>query len=136
MDDSVLPGLCSEEGEERTMNEKYTLREAVERLAEITDEIASLLGVAAADMGCEELEEHFHVFPDENALGHIETSERAHRFAEMLVMRIVADGPLGFTWDGDDNAEPLPVEGKTNGECGDYPAPCNHEPAHERKVDL
>lgn len=82
----------------------YTLREAVSRLEEITVEIASLLGVAAADMGSDELEEQFHVFPDESSVGSVATSAIAHRFAEMLVLRIVADGPLGFTWTEEEEA--------------------------------
>ncbi|MBL5974819.1 MAG: hypothetical protein D3X82_13925 [Candidatus Leucobacter sulfamidivorax] len=83
------------------MSETFTLREAQERVDQIVDEIASLCGVAADDMGSDEgmaLESIFHHHPNPEYSGMVTTTQAAKDFARRLTERIIADGPLYFEW--------------------------------------
>lgn len=82
--------------------EKFTLREAQERVDEIVEEIAPLLGVAALDLEYigfkQESRTLSEVFDTKLDSGASRTNDVAYKLARMLVARIIADGPLGFTW--------------------------------------
>ncbi len=83
--------------------EKFTLREAQERVDEIVKEIAPLLGVAALDLEDtgfrQESRALSEVFDTQLESGGTRTNDVAFKFARQLVERIIGDGPLGFTWD-------------------------------------